>query len=69
MTALMTQSSDRIIGLPEVLRLSSLSRASVYRGMREDWFPNRIRLTPGGRVGWRQSEVLAWVDDPLGWKH
>jgi prophage regulatory protein len=58
----------RILHLREVQRLNSLSRASIYRGIAAGTFPKPIRLTPGGhRVGWREADVEAWLNDPLGW--
>lgn len=46
---------------PEVERITSLSRASIYRLMAEGAFPRPIRV--GGRaVRWRASELADWLD-------
>ena len=59
---------DRILNLGEVQRLTSLSRATTFRGIASDSHPAPIKLTPGGRrVGFRESDVRAWLADPLGW--
>ena len=60
---------SRLIGLREVQRLNSLSRASIYRGVAAGTFPKPIRLTPAGRrVAWREADVQTWLSDPLGWR-
>jgi prophage regulatory protein len=65
----MTSRAGRVINLREVQRLNSLSRASIYRGIAAGTFPRPIRLTPAGRrVGWREADIQAWLNDPLGWR-
>ena len=50
------QVANRIIRLPEVIRLTGLSRSAIYQRMSENAFPNSIPL--GGRtVGWLESEI------------
>ncbi|MBF0263071.1 MAG: AlpA family transcriptional regulator [Magnetococcales bacterium] len=60
-TASDQQSPDfRIIRLPEVQRLTSLSVATLYRLIARGDFPQSIPL--GGRsVGWLLGEIEAWV--------
>lgn len=54
-------SEHRLIRLPEVMKLSGLSRTSVYRAVRLQTFPLPVKL--GGRaVAWRLSEVVDWID-------
>jgi prophage regulatory protein len=50
----------RILGEPEVRRLTNLSRTTRWRLEREGKFPKRLRLS-GNRVGWQADEVLAWI--------
>jgi prophage regulatory protein len=50
----------RILGEPEVYRLTNLSRTTRWRLEREGKFPRRLRLS-GNRVGWQADEVLAWI--------
>lgn len=51
--------SDRVVRLTEVLKLTGLSRATVYRLERVGTFPKRRKLTEN-TVGWDEAEVLAW---------
>ena len=52
--------ADRLIRLKEVLRLTGLSRSSLYRKIRAGTFPESVEL--GERVvGWWESEVRAWM--------
>ena len=52
---------DRLLRLPEVLQLTGLSRSTLYRKVKEGDFPCPVKL--GKRaVGWRESEVIAWIN-------
>lgn len=52
--------SDVILRLPEVKRLTGLSRSSIYLRVAERAFPAPVAL--GARaVGWRQSELHQWL--------
>jgi len=53
--------SDRIVRSKEVGWLTGLGRTTRWRREREGSFPARVRLTSGA-VGWRLSEVNAWVE-------
>ena len=39
---------------------TSLSRTSVWRGVREGWFPSPVSVSPG-RVAWFEDEVSSWL--------
>lgn len=58
---------DPLLGIQAVMKLSSLSRSTIQRQIKVGRFPPSVRVTPGGRVAWRQSQVLAWVAAPLDW--
>ncbi|GGB82132.1 transcriptional regulator [Marinobacterium zhoushanense] len=50
----------RLIRLPEVLRLTALSRTTLYRKIKGGTFPRATRL--GARsVAWVEEEVQAWI--------
>lgn len=50
----------KVIRMAQVIELTGLSRATIYRHMDKDIFPRPIRL--GERsVGWIEEEVLAWL--------
>lgn len=60
---------NRVLNIGEVQRLSSLARASIYRGVAAGTFPAPILLTPSGRrVAWREGDLREWLSDPLGWR-
>ena len=51
---------DRLLRLPEVLRLCGLSRSAVYDMIASQDFPAPVRI--GVRtVGWRHSEIQQWI--------
>lgn len=51
----------RVLSIRDVIKLTSLSRATLYR-MRGRSFPAPVRLTPtGSRVGWIEAEVRDWL--------
>lgn len=55
----MRQSSS-LIRLPDVLQMSGLSKATIYRLESVGAFPNRVRISQG-TVGWYLHEVEQWV--------
>lgn len=50
-----------ILGERQVCQMTNLSRTTRWRMERQGEFPKRVRLSPG-RVGWREQEVVAWID-------
>ena len=52
---------DRIIRLPGVLRITGVSKTSLYRWCATGLFPRPIQLGPN-IVGWRESEVREWLE-------
>ena len=51
----------RLIDIDEVMRMTCLSRTTIYRFRREGRFPQSIQLTDS-RIAWLESDVLAWID-------
>ncbi|MCP5017692.1 MAG: AlpA family transcriptional regulator [Ketobacter sp.] len=52
--------SHRILRLPEVIKLTGLSRSSIYLRMANNEFPESFSL--GGRaVGWLEQAVDEWI--------
>jgi len=49
-----------MLSWPKVRELTDLSRSTAWRRQRAGDFPLAVRISPG-RVGWRESEVLAWM--------
>lgn len=52
--------NDRVLRCRDVVKLTGLSRATIYRLMVGEEFPPSHRLSPG-RVGWSEAEVEAWI--------
>lgn len=55
-----------IIRMPELEAITGLSRASVYKRMKDDpTFPRSVRLSDsksrGAPVGWVLAEAQAWI--------
>lgn len=50
----------------QVLEVTTLSHATLWREIKAGRFPRQVRLSPG-RVGWRASELRAWLLDPESW--
>ena len=50
----------RMLHIEEVMEMTGLSRATIYRKMGKGQFPRPLKL--GDRaVRWRQSEVEGWL--------
>lgn len=50
----------RYLSTKAVIEIVSLSRSNIWRLEGAGKFPARRQLSPG-RVGWVESEVLAWM--------
>jgi prophage regulatory protein len=50
---------NRLLRLPDVRRLTGLSRSTLYRLSGTGNFPERVQLTLR-TVAWRAKEVAAW---------
>ena len=57
---------DPLLSIKQVMRVTSLSRASIARFMAAKRFPQSVALSPGRRA-WRASEISAWNESPLDW--
>lgn len=53
--------------MSDVLRITALSRSSLYRRITAGDFPAPVSL--GGRAkGWRRSALQKWIEDPVGYR-
>jgi prophage regulatory protein len=50
----------RILRLREVMRLTGMSRSSIYAGIADGAFPKQVQLTRRC-VGWRANEIGKWL--------
>lgn len=51
---------SRIVSPRQLLDLTGLSQATIWRMVARGDLPRPIRLSPG-RVGWPESEIRAWL--------
>ena len=56
--------TDRLIRLPEVIQITSLSRTQIYRLIAAGTFPKQRRISHKVAV-WKESEVAAWIDSGM----
>ncbi|EIZ77112.1 phage transcriptional regulator AlpA [Novosphingobium sp. Rr 2-17] len=59
-----TPTSDRFVRLPDVLKRTGLSRATLYRKVQDGTFPAQVRIAKRC-VGWRQSAIERWLQNPM----
>lgn len=52
--------NDAILRMPEVLKLTGLSKATIYRMMKVGTFPKQYRLSARA-VGFKESSVYGWI--------
>ena len=53
--------TDRLIRLPEVIQITSISRTQIYRLIAAGTFPKQRRISHKV-AAWKESEIAAWVD-------
>ncbi len=53
---------DRVIDESECCRLTTLSRTTRWRMMKQGRFPQKFQLSPN-RGGWWLSKILKWLRD------
>ena len=51
----------RVLNVRDVVSMTGLSKATIWREEKSGAFPKRINLTPR-RVGWIESEILEWLE-------
>ena len=56
------QQPDRFLREREVRNVTGLSRTTRWRMENENNFPKRRQISTGA-VGWKESEIQAWVAD------
>ena len=54
----------RLIKIKEVIKMTSLSRATIYKYMADDSFPKPVSLGVKS-VAWVEDEVENWVMDKI----
>lgn len=57
--------AERFLRMQSVLDRTGLSRATLYRQIRDGSFPRQLQLTRRC-VAWRESEVQNWMAERFG---
>ncbi len=60
----MTETSDRILRIKEVLIATGLSRSTLYRKISAGNFPRQIKIAERC-AGWRKSSIDEWMRNPF----
>lgn len=55
---------NRLIRLPEVMRLTGLSRSLIYLLISQGTFPQQIELNKR-TAAWLESEILFWIEERI----
>lgn len=55
--------TERLLTMNELKAETRYSRPSIYRLIRDAGFPRPLKMAPGGRVLFRESEVRQWLAD------
>lgn len=63
----MTDGTISILRLAAVKARTGLSRTTIYRRMDAGTFPRSTQISPG-LVGWYETDIDAWIADPMGWR-
>lgn len=53
-----------ILRLPEIKKITGLSRSAIYDLISQGKFPKQIKLTSRSS-GWIESEINQWLDDRI----
>lgn len=57
----MIETTPKILSMAEVKGLTSLSRATIYKLLKTQEFPQQVRLTPR-RIGFKAEQIQAWIE-------
>lgn len=53
---------DPLLRRPDVLDVTGLTQSTLYRLIKAELFPQPVQITDA-TVGWRQSEIVQWIDE------
>lgn len=56
---------QRFIRLPEVKRLTGLSRSTIYSLVGNGTFPRQLSIGGGRAIGWLESEIQGWIGERI----
>jgi prophage regulatory protein len=55
---------NQIYRLPEVIKLTGMSRSAIYQAIKDSSFPKQVRISMRS-VGWLKSDIEEWIDDKV----
>lgn len=58
------QPQDRFLRINEVLDRTALSRATLYRKIKDGTFPRQVRIA-ARCAAWRESALEEWMNNPM----
>ncbi len=63
----MQTAMQRLIDVREVMRVTNLSRATIYRRIEreDDDFPRPVKLNGSRRIVWVEGEVQRWIAEQI----
>jgi len=64
----MLEERIKIIKLPKVMEITTLSRASIYRLIADGDFPKQVKLSTRA-CAWVEQDVLNWLNDRINSRH
>jgi len=56
---------DWILGMQEIVKITGLSKASIYTQMKRGSFPMASKIGQR-RIGWRASQINIWMEERFG---
>jgi prophage regulatory protein len=66
-TPSISKASPAFYRLRDVVRITALSRSTIYRRVAEGRFPAPVHL--GGRASaWQRTSLQLWIDNPEGYR-
>ena len=54
--------TGKFIKIQEVVARTTLSRATIYKSIKEGTFPQQYKLSPL-RSAWLENEINKWIED------
>ncbi len=58
------QNIPQLLNLQEVVKVTRLSRATIYRLISDGEFPHSVRVS-ARRVAWKKTEIVSWFDEKV----
>jgi len=53
--------NQKILRLPQVIKLTGIPRATIYHMMKDGDFPRPLKLSKRN-VGWKLADIESWIE-------